>query len=172
MANAAKGLGKINDYVTERFDGNDPGEFNSFMQQFDLGVETLEIHITKQHLLLLNCLAGRPRDLAIKKLGEFKTANPNLLTGTLVQRIALSTQLLQELKDLLKTSPLVVGARPCEKAFEQWGKLTQGATEKARNYHHRFCKLEERLRTSEPPLTFPEMARGLRRAGWQAKEKN
>ena len=38
MANAAKGLGKINDYVTERFDGNDPGEFNSFMQQFDLGV--------------------------------------------------------------------------------------------------------------------------------------
>ena len=156
---ATKGLGKLNDYVTERFDGTDPGEFNSFMQQFDLGVETLEIHTTKQHLLLLNCLAGRPRDLAVKKLSEFKEAHPLLTTGNAAQKLALSVQLLRELKELLKSSPLVVGARPSEKAFELWGKLTQGANEKVRNYHHRFCKLEERLRTSEPPLTFPEMAR-------------
>ena len=156
---ATKGLGKLNDYVTERFDGTDPGEFSSFMQQFDLGVDTLEIHTTKQHLLLLNCLAGRPRDLAVKKLSEFKEAHPLLTTGNAAQKLTLSVQLLRELKELLKSSPLVVGARPSEKAYELWGKLTQGANEKVRNYHHRFYKLEERLRTSEPPMAFPEMAR-------------
>ena len=83
-------MGKLNDYVTERFDGTDPGEFNSFMQQFDLGVETLEIHTTKQHLLLLNCLAGRPRDLAVKKLSEFKEAHPLLTTGNAAQKLTLS----------------------------------------------------------------------------------
>ena len=66
MAATQKGLGKMTDFVPHKFDGSKPQEFPQFIKHFELGVKTLEIHVTKQHLLFLNSLDGRPREVAEK----------------------------------------------------------------------------------------------------------
>ena len=52
-----KGLGNLNDYIKERFDGSKPSEFNNFVKQFQLGVDTLDIHPTKRYNVFINSLA-------------------------------------------------------------------------------------------------------------------
>ena len=60
MDSAAKGLGKISDYVTP-FDGSKPTEFAKFLRDFDRGMRTLEIHPTKGFLLLINVPTRTPK---------------------------------------------------------------------------------------------------------------
>ena len=56
-----KNLGKLADFVT-KYDGTNPALFRSFMNNFELGVKTLEIDITKQYLMLQNLLEGTPKE--------------------------------------------------------------------------------------------------------------
>ena len=77
-----KGLGKMSDYVTEQFDGKKPNEFNEFLENFELGIDTLEIHPTKQPSVLINLMASRPRDVARKIVKKFQNDHPSSNIGT------------------------------------------------------------------------------------------
>ena len=153
MTDMAKGLGKISDYV-KPFDASKPSEFGQFIEKFERGIRTLDIHPTKHYLVLINCLEGRPQDAAEALRVEFETTYPEILNGNRDQKLARARELYQHLKTQLAVNPLVVGINPADKLYEKWGKLTQGPNEPVRIYHHRFTKLEEKLRNSNPPLTF------------------
>ena len=82
QAATQRGLGKITDYVAQKFDGTTPSEFPAFVRAFDLGVETLEVHPTKQYLLFLNCLADRPNEVAQEFVKKYREDHPETTTGT------------------------------------------------------------------------------------------
>ena len=57
------GLGKITDYVRERFDGKDPDKYSEFINQFETGVFTLDIPIHKQCYVLMSLLERTPKNV-------------------------------------------------------------------------------------------------------------
>ena len=150
-----KNLGKLNDFVT-RYDGTNPALFRSFMNNFELGVKTLEIHITKQYLMLQNLLDGTPRDVAGRIAEQYERANPLILRGTDAQRSQHATRLLGNLKTELGRDPAVVGTKPTDKFLARWGTLTQGDDESVRIYYNRFIKLRDMLKKADPPEEFSE----------------
>ena len=150
-----KNLGKLADFVT-KYDGTNPALFRSFMNNFELGVKTLEIDITKQYLMLQNLLEGTPRDVAGRIAEEYERTHPLILRGTDVQKRQLATTLLRNLKAELGRDPAVVGTKPTDKFLVRWGTLTQGDDESVRVYYNRFIKLRDMLKKADPPEEFSD----------------
>ena len=75
----SKGLGNINNYV-KTYDGTDPSIFKTFLEDFQLGVDALDIPPKKQYLVLMNCLSGTPKEIAMKFIKQYKTDNANWST--------------------------------------------------------------------------------------------
>ena len=73
-----KGLGKITDFVRERFNGKKPDKYNEFIANFETGVLTLEIPIHKQCYLLMSLLEKTPNDVCSKFIATYKGLNPNV----------------------------------------------------------------------------------------------
>ena len=72
------GLGKITDFVRERFNGKKPDKYNEFIANFETGVLTLEIPIHKQCYLLMSLLEQTPNDVCSKFIATYKRLNPNV----------------------------------------------------------------------------------------------
>ena len=69
----AAGLGKITDFVRERFNGKKPDKYNEFIANFETGVLTLEIPIHKQCYLLMSLLEKTPNDVCSKFIAAYST---------------------------------------------------------------------------------------------------
>ena len=148
------GLGKITDFVRERFNGKKPDKYNEFIANFETGVLTLEIPIHKQCYLLMSLLEKTPNDVCSKFIATYKGLNPNVDSNNRQTRDAAHSQMLIALKAHMAGHPSVVGTRPADHLLEQWGQLTQGDAETVLAYFDRFQDLQRRLAELQPPMTF------------------
>ena len=148
----AAGLGKITDFVRERFNGKKPDKYNEFIANFETGVLTLEIPIHKQCYLLMSLLEKTPNDVCSKFIATYKGLNPNVDSNNRQTRDAAHSQMLIALKAHMASHPSVVGTRPADHLLEQWGQLTQGDAETVRAYFDRFQDLQRRLAELHPPM--------------------
>ena len=73
-------VGRIGDYC-KTYDGTNTALFATFLEDFDLGVETMDIDITKQCGLLVSCLDGTPKHVAKNYIKEFKANHPDITDG-------------------------------------------------------------------------------------------
>ena len=112
------GLGKITDFVRERFNGKKPDKYNEFIANFETGVLTLEIPIHKQCYLLMSLLERTPNDVCSKFIATYKGLNPNVDSNNRQTRDAAHSQMLIALKAHLAGHPSVVGTRPADHLLE------------------------------------------------------
>ena len=79
----------------------------TFLEDFDLGVETMDVDITKQCGLLVSCLDGTPKHVAKNYIKKFKANHPDVTDGS--RNAATQRQrhgeMLTGLKDALKADP-------------------------------------------------------------------
>ena len=87
------GLGKITDFVRERFNGKKPDKYNEFIANFETGVLTLEIPIHKQCYLLMSLLEKTPNDVCSKFIATYKGLNPNVDSNNRQTRDAAHSQM-------------------------------------------------------------------------------
>ena len=148
------GLGKITDYVRERFDGKDPDKYNEFINQFETGVFTLDIPIHKQCYVLMSLLERTPKNVCSTFIENYKALHPNVVSPHASTRASANAEMMADLKTHLASHPSVVGTRPADHLLELWMQLTQGDHETVRAYFDRFEELKRRLNELQPPITF------------------
>ena len=125
-------VGRIGDYC-KTYDGTNTALFATFLEDFDLGVETMDVDITKQCGLLVSCLDGTPKHVAKNYIKEFKANHPDITDGNAATRRERHGELLKGLKEALVADPAVVGAKPTDKLLNKWGSSPRAITSRCEN---------------------------------------